>query len=349
MSLHKRLKSLIFAGLSMFSLWTAPVLAAGTTPLSLVQQFDSTGAPLASCLLYFYQAGTVATPQNAYADFGLTTTLPNPLTCDQSGRIPQHWLADGLIHIRLTDSSGVVQVDTTMQVLGPSSGGGGGGGTVDPTSILGTGDLKFKYGTGSLSGFVRANGLTIGDAISGATERANADTQPLFIYLYNADANLVVSGGRTGNALNDYNANKNITLPDWRGRIPTGLDDMGNTAAGRLTLTYLGCAGTTLGCAGGLQTHTPAASDVPSGATVSVSGTVTVATPGGDPVPLATNTVNSTSYQVGGSNSIPVTNGGWGNATSFSGANTLTGTTTGAGTPFGTLPPMMLTTFYIKL
>ncbi|MGH1556406.1 hypothetical protein ACRAWF_45655 [Streptomyces sp. L7] len=78
----------------------------------------------AAALLNFYVAGTVATPQTAYADFGLTTPLPNPLVCDQSGRVPLHWLADGLIHVRLTDSAGGVIVDNTLQVLGPSSGGG---------------------------------------------------------------------------------------------------------------------------------------------------------------------------------------------------------------------------------
>jgi hypothetical protein len=158
-------------------LTSCPLHAAGTTPLALVPQVDSQGNPASACLLYFFVAGTTATPQNAYADFGLTQPLANPLSCDQAGRVPMHWLADGLIHIRLTDSFGLQIVDTTMQVLGPSSGGGGGGGTVDPTSIMSTGDLKVKYATGPLTGFVRTNGLTIGNAGSGATERANADTQ----------------------------------------------------------------------------------------------------------------------------------------------------------------------------
>src|ERR1700681_5097488 len=91
--------------------------AQGTTPLALAQQNDGNGAPLAGCLLYFYQAGTVATPQNAFADFGLTQPLPNPVSCAQTGRVPMHWIANGLIHLRLTDASGLVQIDTTMQAL----------------------------------------------------------------------------------------------------------------------------------------------------------------------------------------------------------------------------------------
>lgn len=241
MSLIGRIKSALSAALVTASLWASPAIAAGTTPLSLVQQFDSTGSPLAGCLLYFYVAGTVASPQNAYADFGLTTALPNPLQCDQSGRVPQHWLADGLIHIRLTDSSGVQIIDTTMQVLGPSSGGGGGGGTIDPTTIASTGDMKWRLDKTPQTGWVRINGLTIGSATSGATERANADTQALFVYIWTTfsqpSGNVIcpVVGGLGASALADFNANKKITLEDGRARSLFALDDMGNAALGGFT------------------------------------------------------------------------------------------------------------------
>jgi hypothetical protein len=341
MTLLKRLKTLVFSLYLACSMGTAPLIAAGTTPLSLVQQFDQTaiGQPLSGCLLYFFVAGTVATPQNAFADFGLTAPLSNPLQCDQSGRVPQHWLADGLIHIRLTDSSGVVQIDTTMQVLGPSSGGGGGGGTVDPTTILATGDLKVKYGTGPISGFVRSNGLTIGNATCGCTERTNADTQNLFVYLYNADPNLAVSGGRTGNALNDYNANKQLTLPDWRGRGIAALDDMGNSAAGRLTATYFGTAATVLGAAGGNQSQTLAQANLPVATLVT-----TIVDPG---------------HQHNIPGGIAIGGGGF---TTFNSTNTTsttvnlstTGITAstalgGSNTPHSIVQPAMLATIYLKL
>lgn len=221
--------------------FAGPALAqsgAGTDPLSLVQQFDANGQPLASCLLYFYVAGTVATPQQEYSDYALTQPLPNPLSCDQTGRVPLHWLAAGLIHIRLTDALGNVQVDTTMQVLGPSSGGGGGGGGgsgVDPTTIFATGDVKYRLTSESLTGWVVLNGQTIGSATSGASGRANADTQNLFVYLWtncaspSSNNHCAVIGGLGSSALADFNANKQITLPDMRDSIPVGRDCMGNT------------------------------------------------------------------------------------------------------------------------
>jgi hypothetical protein len=160
------LKRLFLAGL--LSLVSVSAFAAGTIPFSLSQQFDSLGKPLANCFFYTIQAGTTSTPQTAYQDSALTLALPNPMRCDAAGRLPQFYLADGLIKVRITDKNGVAQaypngangIDN-IQVIGPS-GGGGGGGTVDPTTILATGDMKVAYGTGILTGFVRANGRTIG-------------------------------------------------------------------------------------------------------------------------------------------------------------------------------------------
>lgn len=45
-----------------------------------------------------------------------------------------------------------------------------------------------------------------------------------------------------------------FNLPDLRGRVPAGLDNMGGSAANRLTSTVL-TASNTLGATGGAQTH----------------------------------------------------------------------------------------------
>jgi hypothetical protein len=321
-----------------------PAFAAGTIPLALTQQVDINGKPLANCQVSFFVAGTVSTPQNSYSDFSLSQNPNSILSCDQTGRIPMFWLADGLIHVRLTDQYGTPVVDTTMQVLGPSSGGGGGGSTVDPTTVMATGDMKARYGTGALAGFVRLNGLTIGNAVSGSTERANADTQALFVYLYTTDPNLAVSGGRTGNALNDFNANKQLTLPDFRGRALAFLDDMGNSAAGRLTAGFYGTAATVLGAAGGAQSATLLTANLPPYTPAGTNGTVTVTT--------TQSNINfgSASSTTGGgafpfnypSNSGTITSTGSGPA--------FTGTPQGgASTPFATVQPTILSTVYIKL
>jgi microcystin-dependent protein len=47
-----------------------------------------------------------------------------------------------------------------------------------------------------------------------------------------------------------------FALPDLRGRIPGGKDNMGGSAASRLTSGGSGVDGATLGASGGTQTHT---------------------------------------------------------------------------------------------
>lgn len=44
-------------------------------------------------------------------------------------------------------------------------------------------------------------------------------------------------------------------VPDMRGRVPIGLDNMGGTTAGRITAAGCGITGTTMGAAGGEETH----------------------------------------------------------------------------------------------
>lgn len=105
--------------------------------------------------------------------------------------------------------------------------------------------------------FLFTDGKTIGNASSSATARANADTQALFVHLWNnmANAQAPVSGGRGVSAVADFSANKTITLPDARGRSLVGKDDMGGTAASRMTVGGSGVDGVTLGAAGGEQSH----------------------------------------------------------------------------------------------
>lgn len=54
-----------------------------------------------------------------------------------------------------------------------------------------------------------------------------------------------------------------FNVPDLRGRVAAGRDDMGGTAANRLTTAGAGISGVTLGDAGGTQTHTLAIGEIP--------------------------------------------------------------------------------------
>jgi microcystin-dependent protein len=68
------------------------------------------------------------------------------------------------------------------------------------------------------------------------------------------------------------NGTTTFNLPDYRGRIGAGKDDMGGTAASRLTNAASGVSGATLGAAGGSQTVTLTEAQMPAH-THSFSGT----------------------------------------------------------------------------
>lgn len=211
-----------------------------------VQQFQLIGAnpaygsrPMRGGSLTVYNANTT-TLTSTFQDIGLAVPAQNPLPLDDTGRIPQFYVADGYYRLVLADASGVTSNGgfnyPSVPSIGPSSSGGGGSG-VDPTTILSTGDIKWQPIQGTLTGFVRLNGRTIGSSSSGASERANTDCQSLFLWIWNniSDGPAPVVGGRGASASADWAANKQITLIDMRARAPIGLDDMGNSAAGRLT------------------------------------------------------------------------------------------------------------------
>lgn len=83
-----------------------------------------------------------------------------------------------------------------------------------------TGDVKATLKTAADSGWVMMNDGTIGDASSGGSNRANADTSALFTLLWTnvSNTNCPVSTGRGVSAAADFAAHKTITLPKMLGR-----------------------------------------------------------------------------------------------------------------------------------
>lgn len=233
--------------------------------LSLQAVHDNAGNRVFDGRLSVFQAGTT-TPAPAYADAEFGNRLPHPIPSRGSGTWPPIYLPPGAYDFRITDPYNYIYDEIAGIVIDPpNSGGGGSGGDVDDKRLAQTGDLKRRYGVGTHPGWVRLNGRTIGSAASSASERANDDCQALFVFLWTQDPNLAVSGGRGANAAADWAAAKTIALPDARGRFDLTLDDLGNTAAGRLAgaLFAFGNA-TTLGSYGGEASHVQSLAEMPS-------------------------------------------------------------------------------------
>lgn len=333
---------------------------AGLAPISLQQRIDTnTGKPYVGARAFFYEAGTT-TPLIVYSNYDLSVPLPNPVTADGYGMFPAIYLdeADAFYRLRVTTAGGVILFDqTTLPIYGPTgSGGGGGGGTpVDPYTLLQTGDLKHRFGTGVHPGWERCNGRTIGDSSSGATGRANADTQALFELLWGAVPNtiLAVNGGRGASAAADYAAHKTIQLPDLRGRVLAGLDDMGTSAAGRLQAALIATGSPTqLGSSGGEDQHVLTTAELPVTTPV---GTISAIPPHTHPLVGTGGTVFRSSAE-GGSRDTALLSPSSGATTPALNTGSAGGVTpTFTGTPFGggaahtNLPPLGLVSVYIKI
>lgn len=93
-------------------------------------------------------------------------------------------------------------------------------------SIIKTGMMIDYWGSAAPSGWILSDGGTIGKSGSGASNRANDDTQTLFTLLWNAvsDTYCPVSGGRGASASADFSAGKTLTIPNAKGRTTVGLN-----------------------------------------------------------------------------------------------------------------------------
>lgn len=326
-------------------------MAAYSWPLSRQTVLDLNGNAVAGAQLRFFLAGTT-TPLIAYADDALSVPLPaypDFIPSDAYGRWPRVYLPYGSYKEEVRSAAGVLLWNDDG-IANPAPASSGGGGTVPDSERFKTGDPKWSFEPGQISGFVRCNAMTIGNAASGATERANADTEALFIWLWTRLDNTVcpVSGGRGVSGAVDYAAGKTLQLPDLRGRPLYGLDTMGNAAANRLagaTFAY-GNASTT-GSYGGAATTTLSQANLPAvSPTISVSDTTQKSV-----------SITTANIQVGtGSTQQVVTNvltaGG---ATTVQTTGTTGGSVTasiaalGSGTAFSNMPPFMLVSWHLKL
>ena len=213
---------------------------------------------------YFYAGGTT-TQLTVFADSGEASAHPFPVVADANGRWPDVFVPYTVsFDVRVTSADNV-QLTYTQRIPNPDP--VDQTVVVDPLNTVQTGMIHAELVNTVKSGYVRLNGRTLGNGASSATERANADTAALFAHLWNnvADSIAPVSSGRGGSAAADYAANKTITLPDWRGAMPVGVDDMGNSAAGNFgTLSFIVGTAITPGSYIGDNTRTLVTGNLPS-------------------------------------------------------------------------------------
>jgi len=151
------------------------------------------------------------------------------------------------------DSSGNVGIGTTSpgQKLTVA-------GTIESTS----GGVKFPDGTTQTTAAAGGSGVPAGSVMdyAGATAPSGwllcagqAVSRSTYAALFTAISTTYGAG----------DGSTTFNLPDLRGRVAVGKDDMNGTAANRITSGGSGITGTTLGAAGGTQTHTLTTAQMP--------------------------------------------------------------------------------------
>jgi len=225
-------------------------------------------------------------------------------------------------------------------------------------SQFATGMVQDYIGNTLPSGWIWPDGKTVGNSTSNATNRANSDTYDLFVLIWNSYSNALnpiynsdgSPSSRGASAAADWAANKAITVTDLRGINRFGRDDMGGTAANRVTTAGSGISGITLGAFGGSETVTLSSSQIP--AHTHAAGTLVTNTTGNHAHTL-------TAYSGSGPDSGQVATGGSGSSTptvttSTAGnhSHTLTGNTAqnfGGGVAHKNMPPGRCVNVLVKL
>lgn len=184
---------------------------------------------------YFFQGGTT-TPMTVYADSGESDAQPHPVVADANGRWPDVFIPYTISYDvqvlsrfgeQLTFSRQIPNPDPVEQTI-----------IVPPERQVQTGMIHCEFVNAPKAGYSRLNGKTIGNGTTSGpnSERANADCVDLFRHMWNNISDPiapVLPGGRGSSADADFAANKTLTLPDCRGALFSGLDDMGNSPAGK--------------------------------------------------------------------------------------------------------------------
>lgn len=307
---------------------------------------NASAVPFSGAKAYFFDSGTT-TPRTTYQDSALTTPHDHPIVADSSGSFPAVFLQQGDYHLRILKSDNTTLHDVDGITAPVESTIIDGGGSTDAKLLKQTGEYGFFHSTGAVSGYVRANGRTIGNAASGATERANADCEDLFLFLWDGDSTLAVSGGRGASASSDWAASKTIALPDARSRTLIGLATMGNTDVALIDASFVdgGEDADTLGATLGVgdvtlvEAELPAHSHTGTTETENQSHTHNITAPGGTGVASG----GFTSYAGAGTQTITTAGPNTGHDHDF------TTDTTGSDTAHNNAQPSLVVGVYIKL
>lgn len=174
-------------------------------PLIRIKETYDNGDPLIAGKLYTYQAGS-STPLATYSDAGGSLNS-NPVILDSRGEADVYLAGRSYKFVLKDSEDNDIWERDDISIPQVENG-------------FSTGDVKLCIKNVADSGWVLLNDTSIGSGSSGASGRANDDTEDLFNLLWTnvSNAFAAVSGGRGASAAADWAADKTINLPKALGR-----------------------------------------------------------------------------------------------------------------------------------
>ena len=348
----------------------------GIVPNGKAYYVDKNGKPLAGGKVFYYQPGGT-TPKTTYQDINLTTPNSNPVILDGSG-MALVW-GTGIYRQVVQDRLNNQIWDTTTSVATGSGGGGptatGDGdlvGTIKPwAGMSAPNQYVFAFGQElnrtTFSALFTAITSTQGafctsgnNILSGLSDTTNfwigmpveVSCVPSGFTTITAKTSSTVTMAATANASTNVNAtffpwgrgngSTTFNVPDYRGLLPVGNNNMGGIASTNISNAIFGSKGAnSVGASGGLiggPSITLLTSNLPP---YTPSGTVGTSLNGGTPVNGFT--VPGVNVGFGGVN----TGGG---QIALSVSSSFTGTPQGGtSTPFGVMPPSKTVNYIVKV
>lgn len=336
------------------------------------QQFvNAAGVPFGNGTVSFFASGT-NTPQSTFSNQALSIANRNPLPLDSAGRAGAVFLANVAYKVVVADSLGNTQISqdpvyasdfsTPAQFLifaGNPNGnvaGNQGGGLIPASAVYdSTDNLLFicaSTGPAASAVWVSINVSTSGSIPTGAIIPFGGGAVPSsFLLCSGASVSTTTYASLFGVIGTIYGGSGgNFNVPDLRGRAPAGLDNMGGSAAGRISVAGGTFDGTIFAAAGGTQNWTLAQAHLP--ALPPLGGFTGSSVTG-------TGTINGSNYAQGGvagdgsNGGSPQTfyqNGAFLNPTIGPGTLTPVGTVgnMGTGASYPIMPPALIVNYLIK-
>jgi microcystin-dependent protein len=211
-------------------------------PAPVQQFFDNNGQPLVGGLLFAYAAGTT-TKQSCFTDSTGATPLPNPIVLNVRGEVAPS--AVGTSCGLWTDPS--LAYKFVLAEPGSSD---------PPSSSIWSVDNIISPLAATLAALAAYEADIAGVPVGGMTQFGGTTAPNGWLLCYGQPISRTTYAllfGVIGTAYGVGDGTTTFNLPDLRGRVAVGLDNMGGSPANRITNAVCGITGTTMGAAGGDQ------------------------------------------------------------------------------------------------